>query len=105
MRKIMGVVLLVAACGGDDEPVPTCQQSLTHFYGAGCVYRDLQSGQDIPRDTAIANCLNAASMIPNDRCRAAFDDYLICNASVPEPSSTNADCDCSAAIMDIATCD
>lgn len=105
MRNIMVVMGLVAACGGGGEDIPSCQQAFTHFYGAGCMYKDLNSGATIPRDTMIANCIDAASSVPSARCQAALDDFLVCNSSVPSPAMNDADCDCSQEYMAIAQCE
>lgn len=98
---VVMAVLLAGACGGGDEP-PSCQQAFTHYYSAGCTYYDLNTGQPIAVGTMIANCQSAAASA--GRCLDELNDWLYCNDSVPTPSTTNAQCDCSQEFMAAITC-
>lgn len=105
MRNIMGVMLLVAACsGGDGRSVPTCQQAVSHFYAAGCKFRDLQTGMDVPEGEVTLQCRQLVEAAPGS-CVDDVENYRICLNSVPTPSTTNADCDCSAEQEALLTCE
>lgn len=88
----------MAACG--EEP-PSCQQAMTHYYGAQCVFRDGNTGADIPRDEMIVACHGVAAEIPG-RCQDVFDDWLICVGSVE--GQTDAGCDCSREFQALLAC-
>jgi hypothetical protein len=66
MKGMLCTALFMVAtvsCGTDDPP-PSCQQAFTHYYAAGCAYHDLNTQQEIPRDTMIANCQSVAASAP-----------------------------------------
>ncbi len=102
MRPLLGLVFL-AACGSD--PPPSCQQALTHFYGAGCSYFDSTTNPPTPiaQSQMLNFCQGAAANIPAS-CRAALDDWLVCNDRVPDHVTASAQCDCSAAYMVLLEC-
>lgn len=95
------VVSLVAGCA--EDPPPSCQQAIGHYYQAGCSYYDLNSGAPIAAATMIANCQGAAAEAPA-QCQDELDEWLVCNNEVPDHSTTNAQCDCSQALMSLLAC-
>lgn len=96
------IALFVAACGSDDKP-PSCQQALAHFYGAGCMYTNAQTGAVISQMEATSDCqTNAANL--SSACLDELDAWLVCNNSVPSPAHSAADCDCSQELMALITC-
>lgn len=100
MLKMTTVAVLLAyGCGGED--VPSCQQAMTHYYGAACVYRDATSGEDIPSSEMILTCRQILAEIP-DACQSEMDDWLICNGSVA--GQTDEGCDCSAELDTLVIC-
>lgn len=98
------LALAMGLVGRGGDP-PSCQESLEHYYSAGCVYDDISSGSAVPiSETAIiTECEdNSASQPPG--CDDAFNAWLVCNDSVPDKSTTNADCDCSQEFMALLDC-
>jgi hypothetical protein len=103
VMRALGVVLLMAVGCGEDEPPPSCQQAFAHYYGAGCTYVDLTTGDPIPQGKMTADCQQLHAAAPTN-CYAAFDAWLICLYSVPQGSTTNAECDCSREQMALFAC-
>lgn len=103
-KTILGLVLVVAACGGGDPP-PSCQQALAHFYAAGCSYFDGTTNPPtpIPQNQMLTFCQTAATQIPTN-CHGALDAWLVCNDQVPSPVTSSAQCDCSAEYMALLEC-
>ena len=89
---LTGTLVAIASCGGDDPP--TCKDSLTHYYGSGCVYSDGTTGMQLSLDDVIRRCQNELSRAALD-CRDEWGDFLVCNNEVPARAKTNAECDCS----------
>jgi hypothetical protein len=100
MRKALALVLLVA-CGGED--VPSCQQAVSHYYGAGCVLL-ATNGQPYPEIEIVNSCKELLATSPSRACDEALEDLRICFGSVPSPASGNADCDCTREQDAILTC-
>lgn len=90
MGKFLSVAVAVAmtACGSD-EPVPSCQQAVTNFYGAGCAFINLQTNQPYTVNESIQSCKDTLVAVP-DRCQSYFDDYMVCLDSAT--ASTCANC-------------
>jgi hypothetical protein len=101
-KPLLGLVLLIG-CGSSDPP-PSCQQAMTHFYGAGCSYFDSTTSPPTPiaQSTMINFCQTAAVNI-SPTCRDELDGWLACNDQVPD-HATNADCDCSSSYMVLLEC-
>lgn len=89
-------LLLLAACGSD--PPPSCSQALTHYYQAGCEYRNLTTGAQIPVGDMIYTCQGIAANAP-DHCQGALDAWLVCLDASAAP-----DCDCSVEQMAVLRC-
>lgn len=91
------VVLLVVGflmgCGGEEPP--SCQQAVEHYYGAGCGFYDLDTGDPIPANTIISVCRDIVSGSTTAACDSATEDFRFCLADVPDVAMVNADCDCS----------
>jgi hypothetical protein len=83
MGKLVAL-LLVVGCGGSDEEVPSCQQAMTGFYGAGCSFFDLTTSPPTPYplNVAISDCQELNAAVP-DRCQSYFDDLMFCLDGVP----------------------
>jgi hypothetical protein len=103
MGKFLSVVTLLVACGGDDPP-PSCQQAMTHYYDAGCLFYDLQTGQPIPVNERISFCHQVKAAAPMS-CEDDVADWLFCLEGVPSPASSNADCDCTQEQDALLTCE
>lgn len=104
MRVVLLSVLL-SACSSSDPP-PSCQQALTHYYDAGCIYFDSTTSPPttIPQGQMLAFCQGAAIDAPKS-CQDELDAWLVCNNEVPSPASANADCDCTQEYMALLRCD
>ncbi len=102
MMKMLMVVAAVVAVGCNEE-VPSCQQAVTHYYGAGCKLVNLSTGAAYTQNEIIADCKNTIATFPA-RCETALEDLRFCFDSVPSPASTNADCDCSQEQDAVGTC-
>lgn len=100
-RMAMAIVCAMAAggCGGGDS-VPSCQEAMEHFYGAGCLFRD-SSGSEIPVNNATGICRQA---LATPGCESMTGDWTSCLMSVPEHSTTSAECDCSQEQERLLTC-
>lgn len=94
-------MVLLVGCGSE-EPAPSCQEGLSHYYQAGCSFTNLMTGQPISISEMIATCQGIA--VNGPQCRDELDDWLVCLDAVPSPVTTAADCDCSAAQMAVLTC-
>lgn len=106
--RIIKVVLMSSvlfACGSTDKPAPSCQQALSHYYGAGCSYFDQSTNPPTPitQNNMAAFCQEAAANAPAT-CQDELDVWLRCNDEVPAMSKTNADCDCSVEYMMLLRC-
>jgi hypothetical protein len=82
---------------GCSDP-PSCQQALTHYYDAGCSYRNLQTGDRISPSEMIALCQGIAANA-SEACEDRLDDWLVCNNEATANS-----CDCSTSQMALLTC-
>lgn len=92
MMRIIRVALLTAllsACGGGGEEAPSCQQAFAHYYGIGCTFVDLATGQPVPQGQITADCQSGAATTP-DRCQGEFDTWLTCLNEVT--ACTTGDC-------------
>lgn len=86
--KQIALVMVLGAMGCGEDP-PSCQQAVTHYYGAGCTFLNVNTGQATSQLEAIGACsqINAAV---SDGCRGQFEVWLECIHSVPN----NTQCDC-----------
>lgn len=73
--------------------MPSCQQAVTHYYGAGCALF-MTNGQPYAELDVVSDCKQSLAATP-DRCQYALDDLRSCWGSVKNPATTNSDCDCS----------
>ncbi len=106
--RILAMMLFsaVAVVGCSDGPAaPTCQQAFTHFYGAGCYYKDTTTQQMISLDSMVSRCQQLRATAPSNTCRDRLDDWLTCHNEVPAKALTLADCDCSAEQTSLSNCD
>lgn len=87
--KIWGVSLLFAIACGDDPP-PSCQEAIGHFYGVGCAFINLMTNQPYTMNESLQSCKDINATVP-DRCQSYFDDFMTCLNEV-ESSSKCADC-------------
>lgn len=102
MRNILMLLGLVACGGGDGEDAPSCQDSVGHFYGAGCAFFDAQ-GTPATELEAVQACKDLLGGLP-DRCLDELEDLRFCLAGIPSPAS-DADCGgCSAEQDAIISC-
>jgi hypothetical protein len=92
------------ACASDD-PAPSCQQAIAHYYAAGCRYIDTADSPPttISQTEMINLCLTAAAEAPRS-CQSEIDAWLVCNNEVPTPSMTDQQCDCSTEFMALLRC-
>ncbi len=67
---------------------------MTHYYGAGCQLVNLQTGAPYAEAEILAECKQLLVGTPAG-CVAPFENLRSCWAGVPDPSTTNAQCDCS----------
>jgi hypothetical protein len=95
--------VVMVGCGTDD-PAPSCQTAMGHFYGAGCLYKDTSTQQTIGLDAMISRCEQTQRTAPSKTCSGKFDDWLRCNNEVPDKATTLADCDCSMEQMALLSC-
>lgn len=93
-------VLVLVGCG--EEP-PSCQQAVSHYYGAGCELRD-SNGRPFTEGEIVASCKQSIAASTSSDCDAALEDLRFCFDSVPSPAMTNADCDCSVEQDAVLTC-
>jgi len=103
IRPVIVVLATAAltACGG--EEAPSCQQAITHYYQSGCAYYDLQSGRQYSVGEVVGACRDALQVAPAS-CTDEVEDWLFCMDSVPDPATSNADCDCSYEQERLLTC-
>jgi hypothetical protein len=80
---VRAMALLMAACGGD--PVPTCQQAVSNFYGVGCEVLDPFNNTPLSFDESLAECMTAIDVFP-DQCHDELNEFLFCLDGV---STTN----------------
>lgn len=50
---------------------------MTHYYGVGCTFVDLQTNQPVPLNQAILNCSGINADVP-ESCRDEFEDWVTC---------------------------
>ena len=73
-------LVMVAAClVGCTEEVPSCQDAVTNYYGAGCAFQNLATTPPTPytQNEAILSCKDVNNAVP-DRCQEFFDDFVSC---------------------------
>ncbi len=100
MLKTMGIVMAVALALGCEGDPPTCQDSLTSFYAAGCTLTTA-NGAAFTLQDSIANCRNALAEVPAS-CEGPFGDLRSCWAD----AETNAHCTrCDAEVEALYTCE
>ncbi len=92
MLKTLGVVVAALFGAACTEEVPSCQQAVTNYYGAGCTFLDLRTNPPTPYtlNESIVDCKGVNSAVP-DRCQSYFDDYMFCLDGIRAPV-TNATC-------------
>ena len=95
--------LVMTGCGTDD-PAPSCRVAMSHFYAAGCYYKDTATQQMLTLDAMVARCERAQQTAPSSNCSEKFGDWLRCNNEVPNKAITLADCDCSDEQNALQTC-
>lgn len=95
----MVVVSGLVACGSSAKPAPSCNQAISAYYAAGCAFRDLDTGQNVPRDQVIAECQSGAGSTP-PACQDEEDDLLVCLSE----STPAMQCDCSEEQMTLIRC-
>ena len=98
MMKAMGIVMAVLVGCGTEEPPPSCFQAMTAYYGAGCAFQDLDTGQVIPQNQATGDCQSEAGNAP--ACETQFGGWLACL----EATSPAEGCDCSTELMAYLAC-
>lgn len=84
---------ICCACGGED--VPSCQQAVSHYYGAGCLLV-MQNGQPYAELDIVADCKARIAASTGDACDNALDDLRLCFGGVVSPAHSDVDCDCTA---------
>jgi hypothetical protein len=94
------IAVLLMACAADD-PTPSCQQALDHFYAASCTFVD--SGAPVPKATAVSRCETLVAAAPR-LCRDEVSDWLRCIDTVPSPASSDEQCSCSPEVMAVQSC-
>lgn len=74
----MAMAVAMTACGSDDPP-PSCQDAITHFYAVGCKFIDTSTNPptETPEGTALNSCSQINAVVP-DNCRDLFDDWKFC---------------------------
>jgi hypothetical protein len=105
MRTLMRVGALVAmftaaACG---EEAPSCQQAVSHYYGAGCRLVDV-NGRPFTEAEVIGDCKGLLAVAP-DSCVDDLEDLRFCFAGVPSPIGPVTDCDCTREQDALLTCE
>lgn len=106
MKRLLAVMAVaMTGCSSSGDPPPSCQQALTHYYGAGCSYFDPTTNPPTPiaQSTMIARCQTATTQTPAS-CLDEVDAWLTCNDRVPNHATSDADCDCSASYMLLLEC-
>jgi hypothetical protein len=99
------ILLGVAACtSSSSEDVPSCQQAVAHYYGAGCALF-MTNGQPYSELETVANCKELLATAPNVSCEHALEDLRVCFGTVRSPATSNADCDCSVEQDALLTCE
>jgi hypothetical protein len=78
LKKMVLAALIVGGCGGDD--VPSCQESVSHFYSVGCALFDT-NGQPFPELEVVQNCKELRAAAP-DQCIDELDDLQSCFGGV-----------------------
>ncbi len=102
MRLVL--VAMFMACGPSGREAPSCSESVGHYYAAGCTFTDLNTGVPFTVGEWTVKCRDLLATAP-PQCEAELADWRICMDSVPTPSTTNADCDCSAEQEALLTCE
>lgn len=98
-KTILSVMALVlVACGSDPEP-PSCFQAMSAYYGAGCAFQNLQTGQQISQQQATSDCQSEAGSIA-PACDDELDAWLTCLSE----TSPAEQCDCSVEQMAYIRC-
>jgi hypothetical protein len=101
MRKLL-VAIVLAGCSGRD--VPSCQDSVHHFYSVGCKFVDLNTGSDISEAQFILTCKQLLAEANSSSCRDAVADFRVCLGDVKGNPPTDENCDCSSAQDELLTC-
>lgn len=102
---VLAIVLATAACGSDDPP-PSCQQAMTHYYDSGCTLVDLSQSPPtpVPVNQVIVECNGLSSHLPST-CTDEFNAWVSCFSDVPSGSGpTSAQCDCSQEQATLSRC-
>ncbi len=105
MLKTLVAVVAVCLLGACGEEPPSCQQAVQHYYGAGCVLKNLTTGANYTESEVIVDCKRLLSTAPNSTCEIALEDLRFCWDGVRSPAVSNADCDCSQDQDALLTCD
>ena len=83
------------------EEVPSCQQAMSHYYGAQCTYVNSETGHVYSQSEFTSACREILVEIP-DACQDAMDEWLICNNNVEGPTVDK--CDCSQEFDELLIC-
>jgi hypothetical protein len=98
---VVTVMVMVAACGGDDPP--SCQQAITHYYTSGCAFFNTSAGRATTEQEALSACSDINTAVP-DQCRGEFESWLSCIHDTPDNAS-GAQCDCTQESDALFACD
>src|SRR5689334_17661946 len=89
IRVVLLTLMLFPACSSSDVPPPSCQQAFAHYYGIGCTFVDLSTGQPVSQGQITAECQTGAGQLSKS-CEDEFDTWLTCLNEVT--SCGTADC-------------
>ncbi len=103
-KRIALVLVVLVGCANDEKPVPSCQQAVTHYYGAGCFFYNAQTRLMTPSGEAIAACQGLLVDAPNS-CIDDLANWRSCLGDVVGPMASNAECDCSPEFDALLTCE
>jgi hypothetical protein len=91
--------LAMTACGGTEEPPPSCAQAMNAYYGAGCIFDNLETGGTFSLTEATYTC-NMVTVDTPPACDDELDDWLVC---LYETSPGDV-CDCTVWQMALLRC-
>ncbi len=77
----LATALAVSLMACADEPPPSCAEVAGHYYGAGCVFVNLETGTPYTQAQFQGICQTQNASIPAG-CNDAWDEWLWCLSEI-----------------------